>query len=312
MLFTRRIHKLKAGHKHRLESRCLRLLYCCLSLVPGLTLGDDDPGGASGAGGPPAGLFGGNLTMGFDRAGPSRFRGIGDERQSAHVFEIRTDYRFPVSRNAVAGTGLAYRRYAFSPTGLPLPETLREISLPVTLTLLGEDGPRYILTVTPGVGFEDSVTTRAARVSFLGVRSFSVTDTLSLQLAAFGGTASKYPVLPGAGLVWRFSESGTLRLLPPRPEIEFTPSPRWTFAVGGSYHSSSFRVAEKEGIRKNALLNLTEFRSGVRVVHQIGDTLELTAGAGWLLKRKFDHHRENVVHRTRGAPYGQVGLRASF
>ena len=250
--------------------------------------------------------------MGFDQAGESGFRGIGDERQSAHVFETGTDYRFPVRRNVVAGTGLAYRRYAFSPTGLPLPENLQEISLPVTLTLLGEQGPRYILTVTPGIGYEDFITPRAIRVSFLGVRSFRVTDTLSLQLAAFGGTSSKYPLLPGAGLVWRFSETGTLRLVPPRPEIEFNPSPRWTFAVGGSYHSNSFRVAEKEGIRKNALLNLTEFRSGARVVHRIGDTLELTAGTGWMIKRKFDHHRENVVHRTRGAPYGQVGMRASF
>ena len=301
-----------AVRKPHLESRFTRLLCSCLAIIPALIFANDPRGGASLAGGPPAGLFGGNLTINFDRTGDSGFRGVGGERQSTHVFETSTDYRFPVRRNAVARTGLAYRRYAFSPTGLPLPENLQEISLPVTLTLLGEQGPRYILTVTPGIGYEASITTRAVRVSFLGVRSFTVTDTLSLQLAAFGGTASKYPVLPGAGLVWRFSETGTLRLVPPRPEIEFTPSSRWTVALGGSFHGSSFRVAEKEGIRKNALLNLTEFRTGARVVHQLGDALELTAGTGWMIKRKFDHHRDHVVHRTRGAPYGQVGLRASF
>ncbi len=289
----------------------LRILATALLAVP-IALKSEEPAETLPRGGPPPGLFGAALVMEFDRVEESGFRGISGERQSAHAFGVRTDYRFPVSRGAALRTGIAYRRFTYSSTGLPLPRNLQEVNLPITLTLLGERGPRYIVTLTPGIGFEQTVTAKALRLSYLGYRNFNLGETLSLQLGAFGGTSSKYPVLPGLGLIWNFSDSGTLRLVPPRPALEFTPNENWTFSLGGSFHGGSFRVTEKEGIPQNALLNLTEYRAGARFSRTVAKTMELTAGAGWMIKRKFDHHRESVVHRTRGAPYAELGLRVSF
>ncbi len=284
---------------------------CLLACIPGLRGEDGNATGEPG-GGPPPGLVGGTLRFAFDHTAETGFRDDRDERQRGHLFEVRTDYRVPLRENLLARAGLQYQRYAFSSTDRPLPENLQRVGVPVTLTFLRDRRPLFIVTVTPSVGFEDRVTTRSANVSLLAFRSFTLTETLSAQLALFGSTSAKYPVLPGAGLVWNFSETGTLRLTPPRPEIVFDPRDRWEFALGASLHGGTFRVSEKDGVPENSRLNLTEYRAGARVSHRLTDTLTAGLTAGWMIKRKFDHDRIGVVHRSRGAPYAGLSVDASF
>ncbi len=106
------------------------------------------------------------------------------------------------------------------------------------------------MTITPSLGFEERVTSRSANVSLLAFRNFTITETLSAQFAFFGSTSAKYPVLPGAGLVWNFSETGTLWLTPPQPEIVFDLHDRWQLALGVSFQGGTFRVSEKPASRK--------------------------------------------------------------
>ncbi len=170
----------------------------------------------------------------------------------------------------------------------------------------------YFVTLRPGIGFEDSITTSSIHGSILGYRNFTLNEDWAVQLALFGSTSAKYPVLPGIGLTWRFSENGLLLLTPPRPGVRYTFNQNWNLFLGGSVHGGSFRVAEKNGVPKNTRLNYTEFRTGAELTRSLGDSLKIKSGLGWMIKRKFDHDRIGIVHRTRGAPYATLSIETSF
>ena len=71
-------------------------------------------------------------------------------------------------------------------------------------------------------------------------------------------------------------------------------------------------MAEKDGVPKGSRLNYTEFRTAGELTRRLGESLQLKGGLGWMIKRKFDHDRIGVVHRTRGAPFATLAVEALF
>ncbi|MBI4024357.1 MAG: hypothetical protein HY360_05210 [Verrucomicrobia bacterium] len=242
-----------------------------------------------------------------------------------HISEYANHVRYVISPQINKGTllraGINWQRFSFGvPARAPVPNTLQSASAVLGADIELTDQWLMRVETEPGVysdfqdiGFED-----VNSPTILGF-SYLVDENLQWFFGLSADPRRDIPVLPGAGVRWKFADQWTLMFLVPKPRIEYAVNEAVTFYLGGEIKAGTFKVARNFGDPfgrprlNNASLDYTEFRAGLGASLKIVPGLTLDMEGGYLLSREFNYQdADDRVESNEGAPYGQVAVRMGF
>ena len=272
-------------------------------------------------------------TDGFKLSGEfdvtQSYVGDADVRRSGRDIsfdEYNSQARFVLTPRIPLGylrLGVEWTRYSFgfSDSGSPLPNTLQAINAVVGLDTKFSDSILVRIEAQPGLygTFFDHIDAKQFNVPFI----IGGTYIYSPDLQFIGGLSvdidRKYPVLPGAGLRWKFAPHWVFNGVLPTPRLEYEFSRSTTVYGGAEFKEDSFRVEPRVGTTtldrrlNRALVTFSEVRVGGGFVQKITPSLSITAEGGCQPYREFDYDRADVRYRADGiSPYGQIVLHGAF
>jgi hypothetical protein len=264
-----------------------------------------------------------NGTLTYPAFVPSHY--VTDQNKTADVSEQSSLLRLVISPQLTEGlllrVGTEWHRYWFGlPTEAPLPNTLQSASL-----VLGADmqlGNSWLLRVetTPGYyGNFHGLTGEDFDAPFTIGGSYIVSPDLQWVLGIEVDINNRFPVLPGAGVRWKFAEKWVLNGILPTPRLEYSYSKGLMLFVGADVQMSTYYVDDNFGTAhgnsalNNALVNYTEIRTGAGVSWKITRNITAEVESGYMPYRDFNFYRANVdVSTNTGAPYGQLAITGRF
>jgi hypothetical protein len=241
------------------------------------------------------------------------------------VSEQTSGLKFVQSREIDNGTllrvGVNWFRYSFGlPDGAMLPNTLQQAA-----AVFGADielGDSWLMRVEaePGIysdfkdiDFEDFNAPLILGFSYLANADLQWFMGMSVNMRR------EIPVLPGAGVRWKFADQWTLFLLFPKPKLEYNYNDALTLYVGGEIKGGTYKVSEtfgrSHGVAKldGATLDYTEWRGGLGAEWKFRPGMTLDVDVGAMFSRTFDFHEEETrLKNDEIAPYGQVALKMDF
>ena len=217
--------------------------------------------------------------------------------------------------------GVEWERFSFGLLqNAPLPNTFQSASVVLGMDFLPSESWIVRIETTPGF-YGD--------LHELGADSFDAPVVLGASYIAspdlqwvFGirvDALSKYPVLPGLGVRWKFADKWVLNAVPPAPRLEYQLSKATTLYVGANLKGlkgrcdGQFGNSHGDSRLNNAILEYFEVRAGAGATWKMSRALTLGLEAGYLPYRKFDFYRADTSFKTRsGAPYGQLTITSRF
>jgi hypothetical protein len=229
--------------------------------------------------------------------------------------------------NLLLRVGVDYERYSFGLPStqkvggftLPLPNTLQSTAMVVGADWTMNDQWIFRFQAQPGVysDFQD-VSARDVNVPFIIGGSYIVDKDLQWFMGVSVDLWREYPVIPGAGVRWKFAEEWTLFFVLPKPRIQYELNERVTLFAGANIKSGTYRVSEEFGRDhgrtglNNAIVDYTEIRLGTGVEWQALPSLGVTLEGGYVPTRTFDYHRASTRVKVEGAPYIELAAKAKF
>ncbi len=227
----------------------------------------------------------------------------------------------PLSRELFVRVGPAWQGFWFdySGGGDLLPEELHETVLEVGLGWRPGGNLSYLAWVSPGL-YSDFEDLSFDDVAATGVAAalWKPSEDFELQFGVRFSTVGEYPVLPIAGIRWRFADRWELNLTAPQPEIIWLASDTLKLSLGGSIRGGSFRLAEDFGTQRgrpdldNEWIGFREFRTFAASEFTFRKTLRLRTEAGLLIGREFEFIEDEEEIEIDNSFYASVGLRYSF
>jgi hypothetical protein len=252
-------------------------------------------------------------------------------RKVGDVSELQNKIHYVAStklrEDLLLRAGVEWERYSFGlPSQAPLPNTLQSTNLILGLDANLSSQWLVRLEISPGVysDFEDIGWSDVNVPITLGASYF-----YSKDLQFFFGLSADFrreiPVLPGAGLRWKFAEQWTLMLLVPKPQIQYELLPNLMLYAGAELKAGTYQVDRKfgtnhqqfgrgENIRlDDSSVDYQEVRAGVGASWKFHQAWSLEAETGAVVLRTFDFHDEDYRIKSSGvAPYGRLGVKAEF
>jgi len=241
------------------------------------------------------------------------------------VDEINNHFRYVMSRQISQGSflrlGLDAERFSFGlPNGAPLPNTLQSTAVVIGADIELADSWLMRAEISPGIysDFKD-ISGDDVDVPMIVGASYLVNENLQWAFGISIDPRRDMPVLPGAGVRWKFADQWTLNFILPKPRLEYEASEKLTLYAGGDIKSGSYRVDQNFGTNhgrpnlNNASVDYTEVRGGVGMSWRICPTLRVEVEGGGMVYRQFDYHDAGFHLKNNGiAPYGQLALKANF
>jgi hypothetical protein len=212
--------------------------------------------------------------------------------------------------------GVNYARWDFGrDSGTPLPANLNALTMPFGAswkinrqwTVFGELSPGFY------TDFEE-VRSEDFNAPFIGGVSYAFNQDLQVFFVVSVDGRRDVPVIGGPGLRWKFAEQWTLQLALPKPQIQYRPSERWTFHVGGELTGGAYHVYRNFGTDRgmpaldNQIVSYREIRAGGGVRWGDRNGLSIGAEAGWMIDRRFVFDDVNLQYNGDGALYGLLSL----
>ena len=242
-----------------------------------------------------------------------------DEYYSNLVFVYTPRIKFGILR-----LGAQWERYSFgfsSSGGQQLPNTLQAINSIVGLDTKFSDS--FLLRFEAQPGFYgttfDHLDGDSFNVPFVLGGTYICTPELQFVFGVGVNVQSRFPVIPGGGIRWKFAPQWVLNAVLPTPRLEYQLNHNLTFFVGADIKANSFRVDSRFGDShgdtslNSAWLTYEEVRTGVGAEWKINSSFSVTIEGGYVPYRQFDFHRTEVrYHNESGAPYGAVMLHGAF
>ena len=258
------------------------------------------------------------LDVNYSYTGNAAVTGSG--LTGAKIDEHSAGVKFVVSsqmtRDLLLRIGGEWQRFSFGiPAGVPVPATLQQVS-----AVIGCDyqvGGSWIMRaeLQPGVysDFTD-VTGGDVDAPFVLAGVYLVNPDLQWLLGLHVDARSQYPVLPVAGVRWKFADEWTLNFMLPKPRLEYDMNDRVQLYLGAGLAAGTFRVGDNYSLAKldRQLVDYLEVRVGAGWSWKITPTLQMEVEAGTLAYREFNFFNATTDYRSNGAPYGQVACHARF
>ncbi len=236
------------------------------------------------------------------------------------AFEVQGEYahRFQLHRNWYLRAGLSYNRFTFSGSSAPVPNHLHSAAAVLSLDyMVGPDRGAF-LEVRPGFYGEDNFGSDSFDIPITIARAWVVRAEQVYLFAGLNAAflRTQYPVLPFAGLVWRFSDQWMLYGVVPEPRLVYMPNKKLDLWFGGQITGGSFRTKRNDSITPNKLnhaaVDYSDYRAGAGFVWHVNDALDIDLGGGYSLQRRFNYERAGKEFHTDPAPYVRVSINAEF
>ena len=242
-----------------------------------------------------------------------------DEQYSNVVFVYTPRIKFGILR-----LGAEWERYSlgFPNGGEQLPNTMQAVNSIVGLDTKFSDSFLVRFEAQPGfygTSFEH-LDGDSFNIPFIVGGTYIYTPELQFVFGVGVNIQSRFPVLPGGGLRWKFAPSWVLNAALPTPRLEYQLNRDFTLFAGADIKANTFRVDDRFGDShgadtslNNAWLSYEEIRVGGGAQWKINSSLSLSLEGGYVPYRQFDFHRTEVrYHYESGAPYGALVFRGSF
>lgn len=262
------------------------------------------------------------LDVDYSYTGKAAVTGSG--LPSVAVDEHSADVKFVVSsqmtRDFLLRAGAEWQRFSFGvPTGVPVPATLQQVSAVVGCDY--QVGGQWIVRaeVEPGV-YSDfaEVTSVDVDAPLVVAGVYLANPDLQWLLGLHVDARSQYPVLPVAGVRWKFADDWTLDCMLPKPRLEYDLNDRGQLYLGAGVAAGTFRIGDQFGTANGLpkldrqTVDYLEVRVGAGLALKITATLQLEAEAGTLVYRDFEFFNVGIDYRSHTAPYGQLACHARF
>jgi hypothetical protein len=216
--------------------------------------------------------------------------------------------------------GFQYERFSFGfPSQTLLPNTLQSGSAVIGLDSQFSDSILFRVEAQPGFYGTNSFSTSNFSVPFLAGGTYIYNPSLQFIAGVSVDVERQYPVLPTAGIRWKFAPQWVVNAVLPTPRIEYEANRSLTFYGGGVFKETNFRVDQdfapqlKHRNLGGTVLTYSEVRAGVGADWKITSVLTLTAEAGYQPYRTFDFYRADVeFDQESSAPYGTLSIHGSF
>jgi len=216
--------------------------------------------------------------------------------------------------------GAELERYSFAvPERTQIPNTLQSASLVVGLdSQLGES---WLLRIEAKPGFygNENLLENDFAVPFVIGASYLASPELQWILGIEVDLFGQYPVLPGAGVRWQFSDKWVLNAVLPTPRAEYSFSRSLTIYGGFDFKTGSYRMNSTFGSDRgrpelnDAVMEYMEFRAGVGASWKLSHAWTAEMESGYMPYRKFDFYKTSLnIESDHGALYGQVSLAGRF
>ncbi len=219
--------------------------------------------------------------------------------------------------------GAQWERFSFGfPNGgEQLPNTLQAVNSIVGLDTKFSDSFLIRFEAQPGfygTGF-DHLDGDSFNIPFILGGTYIYSPEVQFVFGVGVNFQSRFPVLPGGGIRWKFAPDWTLNATLPTPRLEFEASRNLTLFAGADIKATTVRTDDRFGDThgdtslNSAWLSYQEVRTGVGAEWKINSSLSLTLEGGYVPYRQFDYHRTEVrYHHESGAPYGAIMLHGAF
>lgn len=247
------------------------------------------------------------------------------------VSEIHNKVNYVISPqlndNVLLRVGVDYERYSFGYKSteqrggfyMAGPNTLQSTSMVVGADITINDQWLMRVEATPGIysDFYD-VSSDDVNVPFILGASYLVDKDLQWFFGVSVDLWRDMPVIPGAGVRWKFSDQWTLFFVLPKPQLQYEVNERLTLFVGANLKGGSYRVSETFGREHgrskldSAIVNYSEVRLGAGATWQALSNLSVNLEGGYVPMRTFDFSRANYRTKLEGAPYVELSATAKF
>lgn len=226
----------------------------------------------------------------------------------------------PRVKLGVLRIGGEFERFSFGfPNGTPLPNTLQQASFVCGIDTQWSDSILIRFEAQPGFYGTNKVDFDDINVPFLVGGTYIYSPNLQLILGVSVDIERQFPVIPAAGIRWRFARDWIANLVLPEPRIEYEATKNLTLYLGGNIKQTNFRVPDDFGkthanlALNHAVLSYSEARVGVGIDWKLASFVTATVEAGYQPYRSFDFYRADVrYHENGSAPYGMISLHGAF
>jgi hypothetical protein len=216
--------------------------------------------------------------------------------------------------------GFQYERFTFGfPDQTVLPNTLQSGSLVVGLDSSFSDSILFRVEFQPGFYGTNDFNSSNFSIPFLAGGTYIYNPNLQLIFGVSVDAERKYPVLPTAGIRWKFAPNWVANAVLPTPRLEYEWNKNLTLYAGGVFKETNFRVDKDFGsMLKNrdlggTVLTYSEVRAGGGCDWKLSSVITLSAEAGYQPYRTFDFYRADVrFNQESSAPYGTLSIHGSF
>lgn len=227
----------------------------------------------------------------------------------------------PIGAENLLRIGTEWQRYSFSsvPGSSRLPNTLQSVNL-----ILGADvelwGWLFRVEAQPGFyGNFQQTDANGFNIPFIIGGMYLVNSDLQWVAGISLNVARNIPVLPAAGVRWKFSKDWVINAVLPRPRLEYSLTKSATLYVGSDFKLGTYRMDGSFGDThgnanlNNAIIDYTEIRVGGGAEIKINSSMKIDFETGCMVYRQFDFYRANIsTGNNNGAPYGQIIINYSF
>jgi hypothetical protein len=227
----------------------------------------------------------------------------------------------PRVKLGVLRLGVQWERFSFGlPEHAPLPNTLQSGSLVLGLDTQLSDSILIRFEAQPGFYGTTDFTADNFSVPFLIGGTYIYSPNLQFIVGVSVDVERKYPVLPSAGIRWKFARQWVANAVLPAPRLEFELNKSITLYAGGLFKETNFRVPQDFGDThggntslNGAVLTYSEVRTGIGADWKLNSVVTVSGEVGYQPYRSFDYYRADIrYHEDGSAPYGTVSLHGSF
>jgi hypothetical protein len=228
----------------------------------------------------------------------------------------------PLNEGIFIRAGVDYDRFGFGTSNVQfIPNTLEEAAFVVGADIEISDKWLMRVEMEPGlysdfqdISFDDMNAPVVIGGSYLPNKDLQWFFGIHID-----PRSSKYPVMPGAGVRWKFADQWTLMFLLPKPRIEYAVMDNMILYAGAEILAGGFTVAKDFGQRwgrtdlNNDYVEYREIRTGLGTEWKALPFLKVSLDGGWVWDRQFEDDRSHLtLHQSNGAPYSQASVSMNF